>query len=101
VRDSNAEVQLTPSAVGSNEVHVYYYDANYQPADIAQQVSVEMSEPDKGIGPIARDADKSGPGHFTASDFQVPTSGTWNLTLVTRLSEFDQERTEFTFTVTP
>jgi copper transport protein len=98
--DAKAEVVLTPSKVGANSVHITYFNSSNQPVDVAQQVSVELTQPDQGIGPIQRDAVKAATGHFIIDGMQVPTAGTWKLTLITRISDFDQERTDFTYKVT-
>lgn len=100
VRDANVEVVLTPSKVGGNSVHITYFDSGNRPVDLAQQVSVEMTEPEAGIGPIQRDAVKAATGHFIIDGMQIPTAGKWTLTLITRVSDFEQERTPFIYTVT-
>lgn len=99
--DAKAEVVLTPSKVGPNSVHITYFNSSQQPVDVAQQVSVELTQPDQGIGPIERDGVKAATGHFIIDGMQVPTAGTWKLTLITRISDFDQERTDFTYKVNP
>ena len=67
-------------------MHITYFDSGNRPVDLAQQVSVEMTEPEQGIGPIQRDAVKAATGHFIIDGMQIPTAGTWTLTLVTRAS---------------
>ena len=97
--DAKVEVELTPSKVGANSVHITYYDSSNRPVDTAQQVSVELTQPDQGIGPIQRDATKAATGHYIIDGLQIPTAGKWTLTLITRVSDFDQERTDFTYSV--
>jgi copper transport protein len=99
VADTEVEVALTPSTVGRNSVHITYFDDGGRPKDIAQQVTVELNQPEQGIGPISRDATKAATGHFIIDDLQIPTGGTWTLELVTRISDFEQERTEFSYRV--
>jgi copper transport protein len=99
VRDTTVEVQLTPARVGSNSVHITYFDSGRRPKDIAQQVAVEMNEPEQGIGPITRDATKAATGHFIVDGLQIPTAGRWEMTLITRISDFEQERTTLAFNV--
>ena len=98
VRDTEVEVALTPAAVGSNSVHITYFDDG-SPKDIAQKVTVELSEPEQGIAPITRDAPKAATGHFIIDSLPIPSAGQWKLELITRISDFEQERTSFTFTV--
>jgi len=55
-----------------------------------------MSLPEKSVGPLTQQATKGGPGHYlelSTPDMSIP--GTWSVTLVTRLSQFEQERTTF------
>jgi len=93
------EVGLIPSKVGSNSVHITYFDADKSPVDVAQQVTVELTNPEQSIGPITREGTKAATGHYIIDGLQVPTAGKWKLTLVTRVSDFEQERTEFTYDV--
>ena len=94
-----AQVGLVPSMVGNNSMHITYFDAAGRPVDIAQRVTVELTNPDQGIGPISREGTKAATGHFTIDGLQIPTSGTWTITLITRITDFKQERTEFTYDV--
>ena len=100
VQDTTVEVALVPAAIGGNAVHITYFDGGGRPKDIAQQVSVELSNPEQGIGPITRDAVNAATGHFIIDGLQIPTAGDWELELVTRISDFEQERTSFTYSVT-
>jgi copper transport protein len=100
VRDTTVEVQLTPANVGGNSVHITYFDDARRPIDIAQAVTVEMTEPEKGIGPIERSATKAATGHYIIDGLQIPTAGNWEMRLVTRISDFEQEESILAFTVT-
>lgn len=99
VRDATVEVILTPGEVGNNSLHITYFDAGKRPKDVAQQVSVELTNEEQGIGPISREALKAATGHFIVDGLQIPTAGDWELELVTRISDFEQVRTPFTYTV--
>jgi copper transport protein len=100
VRDTTVEVQLVPATVGNNAVHITYFDNANRPKDIAQAVTVEMTEPKKGIGPIERSATKAATGHYIVDGLQIPTPGDWEMKLVTRISDFEQEDTVLAFKVT-
>jgi copper transport protein len=94
---AGGEVNLVvaPGSTGSNTLHIQFSEPDGRPADLAEQVSVLVAMPDEGIEPISRDAAEAGPGHFIAENVPFPTRGTWEVTLVSRLGEFDQERTTF------
>jgi copper transport protein len=89
-------VSVTPSGVGTNSVHLQYSDDVGRPINTIREVALELRQPSTGIGPITTaPPPEIGPGHFIANDLQIPSPGTWELTVVTRLSEFDQERATF------
>ena len=47
------------------------------------------SLPSKGIGPVALDARKAGPGHFVANGATFGASGDWQIQAQARVSDFD------------
>ncbi len=51
---------------------------------------------DKGIGPLPVTVHKAGPGHYLADAIVLSPAGTWELTIVDRVSDFD----EYTKTLT-
>lgn len=86
---------VVPAKVGRNSLHIQYSDASGKPVDSPRSLEIEMSLPDKGIGPLSVDVLKGGPGHFVAEGAQIPVSGSWEITLVGRVSDFATERTVF------
>jgi copper transport protein len=86
---------VAPGATGANTLHIQYSATNGRPAELAQEVTVEVARPDTGIETIEREASRAGPGHFIAEGVPLPSRGTWDVAIVSRLSEFDQERTTF------
>jgi copper transport protein len=44
----------------------------------------------KGIGPLDATIHKAGPGHYIAEALQLAPGGTWDLTVVDRVSDFDE-----------
>jgi copper transport protein len=98
VPDTTGKVNLevSPAQAGSNVMHISFLSANEQPADLASQVTVQMTLPDKGVGPINREATKAGPGHWvilTTPDLSI--AGTWTVNLVARTSEFKESQIPF------
>lgn len=89
-------VLVTPAEVGTNVVHIQYFDDAGRPLDAIKQVSLELTERAKGVGPIEPPAPtRIAPGHYIANGVDVPLAGTWDLTLITRTSDFEQDRTTF------
>jgi copper transport protein len=90
-----ANLVVTPAAVGANTLHVQYLDRSGRPVDTPRSLTIELELPDQGVGPLRLEAPRAGPGHFIVSDAEVPIAGTWDVTLVARLTDFDLQRTAF------
>ncbi len=93
-----ARVDLTvdPALAGSNEVHVYLFDAaDGSQYDDLRAVELDAVLPDEDVGPIEIELQKSGPGHYTAPDAALGIAGEWRLELSGRLSRFEAPRTTF------
>jgi copper transport protein len=88
-----AVLQMTvePARVGPNTVHLYLFDAKSGAQFTAtKELSVTASLPAKGIGPLPLKANVSGPGHYTLNAAVLSPGGTWTVTLVDRISEFEE-----------
>jgi copper transport protein len=91
---------ITPNAPGANSLHLDFLGPDGRPADLAQKVTVESTLPSKDLGPITREMVKAGTGHFlleNVSDLSI--GGDWTVTLIVRVSDFDQKRVPFQDTV--
>jgi copper transport protein len=85
------QTTLDPARVGANELHVYLFDARSgAPYTKTKELTVEAALRDKGIGPLEATMHKAGPGHYIAETLQLVPGGTWDLTVVDRLSDFDE-----------
>ena len=90
VGDVQLDVTVDPALTGSNEVHLYLFDAqDGSQYDEPKNVELEASLPAKEIGPLELDIEKSGPGHYTAPDAVLGVPGTWELELSGRVSRFE------------
>jgi copper transport protein len=90
------QIQLTvdPAAVGPNLIHLYLIDAKTGAQwDKAQEFRVELTQPEKSIGPIATTPRKAGPGHYVLQGTVFGVSGDWELRATARFSEFDEYST--------
>lgn len=86
----SVQVVVDPAKAGFNEIHLYTYDPDGRPADIAESVRLELSLPSAELGPLYRDATRAGPAHFQLTGSDLATSGTWYVIvrlLVDRFSE--------------
>jgi copper transport protein len=85
------ETTLDPARVGANELHVYLFDARSgAPYTKTKELTVEAMQHEKGIGPLPATIHKAGPGHYIADALVLSPGGTWHLTIVDRVSAFDE-----------
>jgi copper transport protein len=99
--DLDVNLVVTPAAAGLNALHIQYLDDTGRPVDQPQLLETELSLPADDIGPLRQPALRAGPGHFILDDANLPIAGTWEITLVARLSDFEQTRTTFQVRVAP
>jgi copper transport protein len=85
------EVYIAPAQVGANAMHLYLINARTGAAFTqTRHLTVTAALPAKGIGPLAEQADVTGPGHYTVPDAVLSPAGTWSVTVTDRVSLFDE-----------
>ena len=89
----DVELVVSPATIGTNQVHVTYYDDLGRPADEVDSVEVRLRLPEADVGPIVLEPPKAGPGHFFTTTDALSLPGTWQVEVVSRLDEFTAERT--------
>jgi copper transport protein len=92
---STLNLVVAPGQAGINALHLSYYDSHGRPVAVSGPVKIELTLPSADIGPIERDPQPAGPGHYILEDADLSPGGLWTITVVTRTSEFDQQRTAF------
>jgi copper transport protein len=91
------EVTVDPAKVGPNQLHLYLFDRKTgAPFDRTKEIRVTAALPGKGIAPIAMTPHVAGPGHFVVDGATLAVKGKWTLTVVDRVSDFDEYQTRFT-----
>jgi copper transport protein len=87
---SELELTVDPARVGSNQIHIYLFDARsgaqFSPVE---ELELTATLPAKSIGPLPLDPRRSGPGHYTVQDAQLGVAGDWELEVTVRVSAFD------------
>jgi copper transport protein len=93
--DQRLNLVVAPGTPGPNTMHIQLLDADGRPTDGARAATVEYRLPDKGVETVSREGTYAGPGHFIVDGAELPLTGTWEVTVVARLSDFEQDRTVF------
>jgi len=85
-------VQLTvaPARAGFNQIHLYLFDPDGRPADIAESVTLTLSLPAADLGPITRDAVRAGPAHLQLDGDDLAVAGTWTIDVSARVDRFTE-----------
>jgi copper transport protein len=86
----SVQVVLDPASTGAIEVHLYTFDADGFPDDIAESLVLELVEPAAGIGPLQLEPFRAGPAHFQYDGAAFPAPGDWELTLRARVDRFTE-----------
>jgi copper transport protein len=84
-------VGVLPATVGPNIISVTVTDSAGMRVDVAE-LDVEMSMPDRGIGPMPVSIRHTGMGMggYRAGSTELPLAGRWRLAITVRTSEFDE-----------
>jgi copper transport protein len=85
------QVTVDPAAVGPTEVEVNISAHDGSPID-PEEVTASLTLPDRDVGPLDLTLQRIGPGQYVAQGAQIPFSGTWDLEVVARTTEIDQDR---------
>ena len=86
-------VQLTiaPARAGFNQVHLYLFDPDGRPAEIAESVTLVLTLPAADLGPLTREAVRAGPAHFQLDTDDLAVAGTWTFEVRARVDRFTEE----------
>lgn len=85
------EMTVEPARVGLNTIHLYLINAKTGAQFTATKELVAKAElPAKGIGPLPLTVNAAGPGHYILSSADLSPSGTWEVQITDRISEFEE-----------
>ncbi len=88
---SELEMTVDPARVGLNTVHLYLIDAKSgEQFTATKELTVTAALPAKGIGPLHLQANLAGPGHYTLNSAELSPTGTWEIQITDRVSEFEE-----------
>jgi copper transport protein len=91
IGDHEVNVVVDPNRAGDNEIHLYFLSPAGSPLDVAAGVVLEFALPAEDIGPIVRIPQYAGSGHYYLAGSELALSGTWEITIRQRQSEFREE----------
>ncbi len=82
---------VDPARVGpTNQVHVYVLSSVGTPKAIPE-LDLSISLPSQSIGPLSVPLAVAGPGHYSASNFDIPAAGTWVIKYTVRIDAIDEQ----------
>jgi copper transport protein len=85
------QVTVDPAAVGPTEVEINISAHDGSPVD-PEEVTASLTLPERDVGPLDLTLQRIGPGQYVAQGVEVPFSGTWDLEVVARTTDIDQDR---------
>ncbi|MGI9017954.1 MAG: copper resistance CopC/CopD family protein [Euzebya sp.] len=92
---------VDPNRSGQNEIHLYLLGDTGRPVDVAQQVTLSLSQPELDIGPLIREPIEAGPGHYLLSGPELSIPGRWEITTEVALDRFQVVSTTVSVEVNP
>jgi copper transport protein len=82
-------VDIDPGRAGPNQVHVYALTPTGGVAD-PLDLSMEMTNKDHNVGPLKVPLIRAAPGHDLTQGFQIPFSGSWQITVTALVDQLDE-----------
>jgi copper transport protein len=86
----SVQITVAPARAGFNQIHLYLFDPDGRPAEIAESITLELSLPAAEIGPIAREATRAGPAHLQLDGTDLAVAGTWEVVVRARIDRFTE-----------
>jgi copper transport protein len=80
---------VEPAKSGTNQIHL---STETPEGGVANplQVTMELSNAKKDVGPLQLPLQRIGPGHYIQNAFEIPFAGTWQITVRALMSQFDE-----------
>jgi copper transport protein len=94
---------VTPNRAGRNEIHLYVLETEtFRPVQQlgGAEMALELQPPGEDA-PLVRTPSGAGPGHWILTGDELAFPGTWEVTAILRLSEFEELRASVDVPVNP
>lgn len=86
----SVQVTISPAKAGFNQIHLYLFDPDGRPDEIAESVTLQLSLPAAQLGPITREATRAGPAHLQLDGNDLAVGGTWTIEVRARIDRFTE-----------
>lgn len=98
VSDGHGSIQIVvdPARAGFNQLHLYTYGPDGVPAELGEALTVELTLPSAGIGPVEVVPPRAGPAHFQLDSSDFALAGEWQLVIRVRVDRFTEAVAETT-----
>jgi copper transport protein len=83
------DLVIDPAKAGPVTIHLYTLSADGAQLDVPE-ITAGFSLASAGISGLKVPLQKAGPGHFIASNFDIPLKGTWTLQMTVRTTSIDE-----------
>lgn len=83
-------VDVAPTVVGRDDISLRITDHGLHPIQ-PEELTASLTLPGKGLGAIPLQLTPGGTGEYRADDTDIPLAGDWDLQVVVRTSDIDQE----------
>lgn len=86
----SVQLVVAPARAGFNQIHLYTFDPDHRPVELAEDVSLELTLPSAQLGPIDRTATRAGPAHYQLNGNDLSIAGRWTITVKLRIDRFTE-----------
>ena len=86
----SVQLVVAPAQAGFNQIHLYTFDPEGRPVDLAESIELELSLPAADIGPLVRTATRAGPAHAQLNGDDLAIAGRWEITVRLRTDRFNE-----------
>ena len=86
----SVQLVVAPARAGFNQIHIYTFDPDHRPVELAEEVSLQLTLPSADLGPIARAAVRAGPAHYQLNGRDLSIAGRWTITVKLRIDRFTE-----------
>jgi hypothetical protein len=84
------QLVVAPARAGFNQMHLYTFDLDHRPVQLAESVQVQLELPSAQLGPLDRTAARAGPAHYQLNGRDLSIGGRWTITVELKIDRFTE-----------